>query len=132
MTLHTPFLPTPDAGPAMRATSAAADKWAVLHEAMDVVAALAGVAAEPLRGDARDFPAVIHAAGGWRAALAREGIDDLAALIETGLAALLAVHEQGGDPAPAACALWHEFATARAGLLALTPPPPVPDLPRLT
>jgi hypothetical protein len=43
--------------------------------------------------------------------------------MEPGLAALLAVHARGVNPAAAALALWQEFHAARAALLALTPPP---------
>jgi hypothetical protein len=72
--------------------------------------------------EVRNFPAVMRDVGGWRRSLAEQGIEDLAAVMEPGLAALLSVHARGADPAPAAATLWEEFHTARAALLALVPP----------
>lgn len=103
--------------------SAMSMKWSALHDAAGVVAMLAGIAAEPMRAEIRNFPAVMRDAGGWRRTQAEQGIDDLSAIMEPGLAALLAVHARGVNPASAALALWQEFHAARAALLALTPPP---------
>lgn len=91
---------------------ALADKWTALHAAADVVASLAGV-----RESGQDFPSAIQT--GWRRDLARQGIDDIAAMLEPGLSALLSLHAQGGDPRPAATALWQEFDRARRTVLAL-------------
>lgn len=102
--------------------SAMSMKWSALHDAANVVAMLAGIAAEPMGVQIRNFPAVMRDAGGWRRDLAEQGIDDLSAIMEPGLAALLAVNARGVNPASAALALWQEFHAARAGLLALTPP----------
>lgn len=98
-------------------------KWAALHEAAGVVAMLAGMAAEPMNPEVRNFPAVMRDAGGWRRNLAEQGVADLAAIMEPGLAALLAVQARSVSPATAALALWQEFHAARARLLALAPPP---------
>ena len=103
--------------------SAMSRKWSALHDAAGVVAMLAGLAAEPMRPEVRNFPALMRDSGGWRRNLAEQGIDDLSAVMEPGLAALLAVHARGINPATAALALWQEFCAARAALLALTPPP---------
>ena len=46
--------------------------------------------------------------------------------MEPGLAALLAVHARGTNPAVPALALWQEFQVSRAALLVLTPPPESP------
>lgn len=109
--------------------SAMSMKWSALHDAAAVVAMLAGIAAEPMRADVRNFPAVMRDAGGWRRSMAEQGIEDLTAIMEPGMAALLAVHARGISPAAAALALWQEFHAARAALLALTPPADSP-LPR--
>lgn len=102
--------------------SAMGMKWSALHDATGVIALLAGIAPEPMRADIRNFPAVMRDAGGWRRNLAEQGIEDLSAVLEPGIAALLAVNARGVNPAPAALALWQEFQAARAALLALTPP----------
>ncbi|HCF25248.1 MAG TPA: hypothetical protein DER67_06955 [Novosphingobium sp.] len=98
-------------------------KWSALHDAISVVGSLAGLATEAMRPEVRNFPAVMRDAGGWRRERAEQGIDDLSAVMEPGIAALLAIHARGANPAPAALALWQEFHAARAALLALTPPP---------
>lgn len=98
-------------------------KWSALQDAADVVAMLAGIQTETRRPEVRDFPAVIEDAGGWRRDHAERGVDDLAAIMEHGLAALLAVNARGANPAPAALALWREYEAARAAIMALAPPP---------
>ncbi len=106
--------------------SALGMKWSALHDAAAVVAGLAGLAPETMTAEVRNFPAAMRDAGGWRRRLAEQGIEDLTAIMEPGLAALLAVRARGMDAAPPAQALWHEFRAARDGLLALIPPPPPP------
>ena len=105
------------------AASAMSMKWSALHDAVGVVGMLAGLAAEPMRPEIRNFPAVMRDAGGWRCDQTEQGIDDLSAIMEPGLAALLAVHARGVNPAVPALALWQEFHAARSALLALVPPP---------
>ena len=68
-------------------------KWAALDEAAAVVAGLAGV---PLDRTG-DFAEALDATPPSRRELARQGIEDLAAMMEPGLSALLAVHGHGGD-----------------------------------
>src|SRR5690606_28889407 len=97
-------------------------KWAALHEAGAVVCALAGEEPEKSAAEIRNFPAMIRDAGPGRRALAENGIDDLVALMEPGIAALLAVNARGIDATHAAGALWREFVAARAAVLALVPP----------
>jgi hypothetical protein len=130
MNAHTSFtqpgggvLPTsgrPEFGQA--SASAMSMKWSALHDAVGVVGMLAGVAAEPMRPEVRNFPAVMRDVGGWRRDSAEQGIDDLNAIMEPGLAALMAVNARGANPAVPALALWQEFHAARAALLALVPP----------
>lgn len=110
--------------------SAMSMKWAALHDAAGVIAMLAGMAVEPMRAEVRNFPAIMRDAGGWRRAMAEQGIADLAAIMEPGIAALLAVQGRGVNPATPALALWQEFQAARQGLLALVPPPEEAPPPR--
>ena len=112
--------------------SAMSMKWSALHDAVNVAGMLAGIAPEPMRAEVRNFPAVMRDAGGWRRQRAEDGIEDLAAIMEPGLAALLAVNARGVNPAVAALALWQEFQAARTALLALTPPPTTTTLRRFT
>ena len=114
------------AGPSSLSQSApacpTAQKWAALQDAAGIVAVLAGLAAEPSRLQVHNFPALIREAGGWHTALAEQGIDDLAAIMEPGIVALLAIHAREAPSAAAALALWHEFVRARGALLALASP----------
>ena len=103
--------------------SALGMKWSALHDAAAVVCTLAGLAAEPPSAALRNFPAVMRDAGGWRKVMAEQGIADISAFMEPGLAALLAVHGRGVNPAAPALTLWQEFVGARDALLALIPPP---------
>ena len=131
MNMHSSFTPVgtgslptsgrPEFGQA--SASAMSMKWSALHDAVNVVGMLAGVAAEPMRPEIRNFPAVMRDLGGWRRDQTEQGIDDLSAIMQPGLAALLAVHARGTNPAVPALALWQEFHAARAALLALVPPP---------
>ena len=98
-------------------------KWSALHDAAAVVGTLAGTAGAAMSTELRNFPAAMQDAGGWRLGLTQQGIDDLAAIMEPGLAALLAAHARGAATSAPALALWGEFLAARAALLALTPPP---------
>ncbi|MCC6927241.1 MAG: hypothetical protein IT549_15595 [Novosphingobium sp.] len=134
MNAHTSFsqpgtgvLPTsgrPEFGQA--SASAMSMKWSALHDAVSVVGMLAGMAAEAMRPEVRNFPAVMRDVGGWRRDAAERGIDDLSAIMEPGLAALMAVNARGANPAVPALALWQEFHAARSALLALVPPPGSP------
>ena len=136
-----PFMPSATPAAAMLPGSGRAEfgevaadalslRWAALHEAAGVVAILGGSAAESMGPELRSFPAVMRDAGGWRRSMAEQGIADLAALLEPGIAALLAVQARGVSPAVPAAALWHEFDAARAALLALVPPSNAPFRPR--
>ena len=103
------------------AVSAMGMKWSALHDAVTVVGTLAGLQPEDMRPNVRNYPAVMRDSGGWRCELAEQGIDDLAAIMEPGLSALLAAQARGVNPSAAALALWQEFFRARNALLALAP-----------
>jgi len=104
------------------AASAASLKWAALQDAANVVAGLAGLEPERTTPEIRNFPALIRDTAAWRRELAERGIDDMAAVMEPGIAALLGVNARGADPRAAALALWREFSQARGAVLALLPP----------
>lgn len=119
--------PPPIAAPSGNAPGSpctAAKRWDALADAGDVVAQLAGCEPGHDVPQARDLQALLRNADPWRRERAECGIDDIAAVMEPGLAALLAVNARGADPRPAAAALWREFAAARAALLALLPATP--------
>jgi hypothetical protein len=119
------FTAAPGAGPrafAQPSPSATSMRWAALGDAANVVAALAGIEPERPSAEVRNFPALIRDAEAWRREQAENGVADLAAVMEPGIAALLAVNARGADATAPALALWREFHSARAALLALAPP----------
>jgi hypothetical protein len=93
--------------------SATSMRWAALADAANVVAALAGIEPERPSPEVRNFPALVRDAERWRREQAENGVADLAAVMEPGIAALLAVSARGADPRPAARALWREITAAR-------------------
>ncbi|GGN41348.1 hypothetical protein GCM10011349_03340 [Novosphingobium indicum] len=101
--------------------SALSMKWSALHDAAGAVATIAGVACAPLPAEVRNFPAVMRDEGGSRRAMAEQHIEDLSAIMEAGLSALLSALARGVDPRGGAKALWREFLTARDAMLALAP-----------
>jgi len=112
MTINTPTI-SPDLARLER-------QWAAINAAAEAVLGLAGSAfqvasPEPLP----HFPKAVAALTGARKRLVEDSLGDLVAIMEPGLAALLAVHERGGNAAVPAQALWHEFASARAMLVAI-------------
>ena len=96
-------------------------RWAALADAANVVATLAGIEPERPTAEVRNFPALIRDAQPWRREQAENGVSDLAAVMEPGIAALLAVNARGADPKPAAMALWRDFIAARSAILSLLP-----------
>jgi hypothetical protein len=109
----------PKTQPALPAPTPMARQWSALHRAAAAVASLGTIELPPASAEIDLFPERIEQLPDWRAGLARQGIADLAAVMEPGLTALIAVHRRGADPAPAAKALMHEFLQARDALLAV-------------
>ena len=94
-----------------------AKRWEALQAAAGVVGILAGAMHDPQALEMDDFPAAIRSAPPALRDWAEQSVEDLAAIMEPGLAALIAVHASGGDAGAPARALWHEFITARDALL---------------
>ena len=69
-----------------------------------------------------NFPALMRESARWRRELAEQQIDDMTAMMQPGIAALLGVNARGADPRPAALALWREYVAARDAVLALLSP----------
>lgn len=104
-----------DAQPALAA------RWYALQDAAGAVALLAGLDRLPLPAELRGLPILLDRAPDWRRAAIERAIDDLAAIMEPGIAALLAVRNHGIDATVPALALWSEFAAARDALVAMLP-----------
>lgn len=102
-------------------TGALAQRWVALAGAARIIAQLAGLSRQSEIELAVAPPPALSLATGKRQALVDQAIDDLLAVMEPGLTALLNVHQRGGVTTPAAMALWQEFLRARDGLSALAP-----------
>lgn len=98
------------------------DSWKAIHASAAEVAALAGLAPEKSEGAITDFPAHCTEAGEWQRSMARQGIDDIEAMLRPGLIALRTIAARGGDTTAAALALWREFYSARGAILAFVEP----------
>ncbi|WP_137680543.1 hypothetical protein [Aurantiacibacter suaedae] len=120
MTAVSPSL-APVTGRHPSGSSACALRWAALTDAGQVVAMLAGVSTGRPGREIRDFPMLMRDAKPWRREAAERALDDLSAIMEPGIAALMAINARGGDCRSAAEALWSEFSAARAALLAMVP-----------
>lgn len=106
-----------------RESGSLAFHWNALHEAADALASLAQVERTSRSHDADDLPRKAAAADPVRCAMVVQGVDDLAAVMRTGLTALLAVVDAGGDASAAATTLWREFQSGREALRALVDAP---------
>ena len=96
-------------------------RWAALGDAGAVVAILAAVPPEPSDRRLRNFSVMIRDCPPWQRQLVENAVANLAAVMEPGLAALLAINARGADAGPAARALWHEFRQSRNAIMALVP-----------
>ena len=94
-------------------------RWEAVHEAAAAVGNLAQLGREPLSREIMGLPERAAVRGGWHYDSVARGIDDLAAMMEPGLRALLSLTAQGQDTTAAALTLWREFHTARAAIVAI-------------
>ncbi len=116
-----PFAQSGRANFGQAASSGLSLKWSALQDCSAVVAMMAGYQPEALRADVRNFPALIRPVGGWRAEQAARDVTTLMAIMEAGIASLLAAQARGAMPVLAARALWQEFIATRQAIMALLP-----------
>lgn len=95
------------------------EQWEAVHEAAGAVAALAQLGGEAPPADLADLPARAAAGGGWRYDMTARAIEDIAAFMQPGLRALLALTARGQDTTAAALTLWREFHSARSAIIEL-------------
>ncbi|NMW32731.1 hypothetical protein HKD42_11710 [Altererythrobacter sp. RZ02] len=104
-----------------RGASTLTRQWAALQDAGSAIATLANLAPEEPSQKTRQFPVLIKDVDGWRLELAKNQVADMTAMMQPGLAALLAVNARGQDATAAAITLWREYHAAREAVLALLP-----------
>ena len=97
-------------------------RWEALHARAAQVAALAGLAQEAGHGEAAELAGLLDTATPWQRDIAARGIEDLDALVDTGLRALSTLTERGQDACAPAITLWREFYRARETVLGVLQP----------
>nr|WP_298931906.1 hypothetical protein [uncultured Erythrobacter sp.] len=102
---------------AARPAASLADRWEALHEQAAELAALAQLAPEQSATKSNELAAHLHHAQDWQRELAWQGIEDIGAMMQPGLAALKVITSRGMDANAPALALWREFYSAREGVL---------------
>ena len=98
-----------------------ANRWEAVHEAAAAVAGLAQLAREEPVAEVASLPLRAAQQDSRTYALAADAIDDLAAVMQPGLRALLTLTAGGKDTTAAAMTLWREFHMARAAIMRLIP-----------
>ncbi|MFA6218633.1 MAG: hypothetical protein WC692_02525 [Erythrobacter sp.] len=96
-----------------------ANQWDAVHEAAAAVGHLAQLGREHIGEEIVSLPLRAAEKGGRHYEMVARGIDDLAAVMQPGLRALLSLTAQGQDTTAAALTLWREFHTARSAILSL-------------
>ena len=114
---------TGQAIPAREADKSLSLQWNAIHDAAAAVAMLAGLAPEQPSQKVRAFSLLVRELEGWRRELATNHVHDMSAMMQPGLAALLATNARGQDATAAALTLWREFHAAREAVLSLLPDP---------
>ncbi len=97
------------------APAALVAQWEALHTSAASLGRLAQIAPETA---APPFDRLVETALPWQLNLAAQGMDDMAAMLAPGLAALGTLTARGQETAAPAIALWREFHAARASVLA--------------
>ncbi|MEE4316896.1 hypothetical protein [Erythrobacter dokdonensis] len=111
-----PILPRAEAEPAdAPALSVLVGQWDALHGQVARLGAMARIAPET---DPPAFGTLVEIAHPWQRSLAAQGLDDIAAMLASGLVALATLTARGQDTSAPALALWREFHAARASILA--------------
>jgi hypothetical protein len=114
------MLPPAETGPRdVPDSTVLAEQWQAVHEAAAAVGNLAQLGREPLSSQIAELPQRAAQKGGRSYELAARGIDDLAAVMQPGLRALLSLTADGQDTTAAALTLWREFHTARRAIVDL-------------
>lgn len=96
-----------------------AGRWVALHQMAAQVAHMARLAPEPFGPELSSIPAVLETSPQATHTLAHNALEDIEALLQTGLTALEAIAARGNAVQTPALTLWREFYTARAAVIAL-------------
>lgn len=109
------------AGFGQGSASALSMKWSALHDAAATVATIAQLPPVGMTKPVRHFPAIIRDIGGRARERAERQIEELNAVLEPGVAALLSAYARGANPRAAAQALCEEFIESRDAIMQIVP-----------
>ena len=113
-----PILPRDIAGhPDSEVAQGLEQAWSQLLCEMRKLAEMADLAPEAELAEP-EITALVEAARGWQRKLAAKGLEDIGAMLASGLAALAILSARGQDAAAPALALWREVHAARTAVLA--------------
>ena len=112
-----PILPSRPAEPV--SLTALREKWAAIHADAARLNAMARIGPE---NEQVPIAALLDTALDGQRALAGQALEDIAAMLAPGLAALSTLQARGQDCTAPALALWREFHAARTAVLALLRP----------
>lgn len=118
-TILPPQAPQPEGIGADAATpEALAEALVALHGQASALALLARIAPEPVEIGG-EIGAVIARAQPWQRTLVAQTLNDCAAMLGSGLAALGTLTRRGQDTSAPALVLWREFHAARASMVSV-------------
>lgn len=106
------------ASPGDAAPAALEAAWNGLQRQAGELAKLARIAPDRVPAD-QSFNQLLANARPWQTTLLAQGIDDVAAMLGSGMTALSTLSGRGQDTTAPALALWREFHAARCALLAV-------------
>ena len=107
--------------PTARDQANLAAQWDAVHEAAAAIGVLAQLGRPEESEAVAGLPRRAAAKGGYQYDMVLRGVDDLAAVMQPGLRALLALSASGRDTTSAALTLWREFHASRDAIIALAP-----------
>jgi len=104
-------------------------RWQAIGSDAARLAGLASIGQRPESEDAGDFISALECASDWQRELAWQGVEDIAAMLQAGMAALDVLASRGIEPQVPALALWREVDAAQASLRAMLSPPASSEAP---
>jgi hypothetical protein len=109
-------LPCDEAAPLAPAPEVLAEALIALHGQASALALLTQLAPEPVEIGS-ELGTIIARAAPWQRTLVARSIEDCAAMLESGLAALGTLNRRGQDTSAPALVLWREFHAACAAMV---------------
>lgn len=94
-------------------------RWNAIQHASASLAASAGLGEEELAKDLVSLPELLVNAADWQRELAWQAVEDIAVMLDAGMAAMDVLAARGKDARIPAMALWREVDAARRSVLAM-------------